>query len=75
MGYKKKTGYLGNPNLKEIGTQIEFTKEQVEEYIKCSNDPVYFIKKYIFRGGIDKNKNIFCILESKIFYLVEIQNF
>jgi hypothetical protein len=54
MGYKKKTGYLGNPNLKEIGTQIEFTKEQVEEYIKCSNDPVYFIKRYIKIVTLDK---------------------
>jgi hypothetical protein len=54
MGYKKKTGYLGNPNLKEIGAQIEFTKEQIEEYIKCSNDPVYFIKKYIKIVTLDK---------------------
>jgi hypothetical protein len=54
MGYKKKSGYLGNPNLKEIGTQIEFTKEQVEEYIKCSQDPVYFIKKYIKIVTLDK---------------------
>lgn len=54
MGYKKKSGYLGNPNLKEIGITIEFTKEQVEEYIKCSNDPVYFIKKYIKIVTLDK---------------------
>ena len=39
----KKGGYLGNVNLKEAGVKIDFTKEQVEEYIKCSKDPEYFI--------------------------------
>ena len=37
--------YLGNPNLKKANvTAIEFTPDEVEEYIKCSEDPVYFIK-------------------------------
>lgn len=54
MGYNKKDGYLGNSNLKQVGTKIEFTKEQVEEYIKCANDPVYFIKKYIKIVTLDK---------------------
>lgn len=40
-------GYLGNQNLKPAGVQIEFTKDQVEEYMKCANDPVYFAKKYV----------------------------
>ena len=39
--------YLGNPNLKKANTQIEFTQEQIEEYIKCKNDPVYFAKNYV----------------------------
>ena len=39
--------YLGNPNLKCIGVEQEFTKEQVEEYVKCSNDPLYFINNYV----------------------------
>ena len=42
----KKDGYLGNPNLKAAGVDVEFTKEQVQEYIKCSQDPAYFIQKY-----------------------------
>ena len=25
--------YLGNPNLKKANTQVEFTKEDIEEYI------------------------------------------
>ena len=36
--------YLGNPNLKKANTPHEFTEEQVIEFIKCKNDPVYFAK-------------------------------
>jgi hypothetical protein len=39
--------YLGNPNLKKANTAIEFTEEQIQEYIKCKNDPVYFAKNYV----------------------------
>ena len=39
--------YLGNPLLKKANTPIEFTKEQVEEYIKCKKDPVYFANNYV----------------------------
>ena len=39
--------YLGNPNLKKANTPIEFTKEHIEEYVKCKEDPVYFAKNYI----------------------------
>ena len=40
-------GYLGNLNLKRKGTPVEFTSEMVQEYIKCSQDPIYFAEKYI----------------------------
>jgi len=39
--------YLGNPNLKKANTQIEFTQEQVLEFVKCQEDPVYFAKNYV----------------------------
>ena len=39
--------YLGNPNLKRSNVNINYTKEQLEEYIKCAKDPVYFIEEYI----------------------------
>jgi len=39
--------YLGNPLLKKANTKIEFTEDQVVEWIKCAKDPVYFAKKYI----------------------------
>ena len=50
----KKQGYLGNENLKAEGVNIEFTPEQVKEYIKCAQDPAYFIKKYIKVVSLDK---------------------
>ena len=50
----KKAGYLGNPNLKPAGVEIEYTKEQVKEYIKCAQDPEYFIEKYIKVVSLDE---------------------
>src|SRR3974390_984762 len=43
----KPTGYMGNPNLKKINEPIEWSAELAEEYIKCSQDPVYFTEKYM----------------------------
>ena len=39
--------YKGNPLLKQRGVQLDFTKEQVKEVIKCSQDPEYFLSNYI----------------------------
>ena len=44
MATKNKESYRDNPLLKRIGVQVNFTEEQVEEYIKCSKDPIYFAK-------------------------------
>lgn len=41
------TAYRANPQLKRCGIQLEFTQEQVEEYIKCAQDPIYFIENYV----------------------------
>ena len=46
--------YLGNPNLKKANIAQNFTPEQVEEFVKCSQDPVYFIKNYIQIISLDK---------------------
>ena len=45
--------YMGNPLLKGEYVKQEFTKEQLEEYIKCSEDPVHFIENYIKVVTID----------------------
>lgn len=40
-------GYLGNPLLKGAGVEMSFTPEQVTEWIKCAEDPIYFIENYV----------------------------
>lgn len=46
--------YLGNRNLKRSYVEIEWTKDNVQEYIKCSRDPVYFIENYVKIINVDK---------------------
>ena len=48
------TAYKANPLLKQRGVQIEFTKEQVKEVIRCSNDPEYFLNQYIKVISLDE---------------------
>jgi len=39
--------YLGNPLLKKANTPIQFSQDQIVEFVKCKNDPVYFAKNYV----------------------------
>ena len=45
--------YLGNPNLKKANTPINFTEEQIVEFLKCKNNPVYFARKHIKIVSLD----------------------
>jgi hypothetical protein len=38
--------YLGNSLLKASNVPLNFTKDEIEEYIKCADDPIYFIENY-----------------------------
>lgn len=38
--------YNNNPNIKGVGQALQFTNEQVKEYLKCSEDVSYFINNY-----------------------------
>ena len=46
--------YLGNPNLKKAGTPIQFTKKQIQEWVKCKKDPIYFATHYIKIISLDE---------------------
>lgn len=46
--------YRDNPLLKKAGVKVEYTQEQVDEYIKCSKDPVYFAKNYVKIVNVDE---------------------
>jgi len=48
------TVYLGNPNLKKANVKVEFTQENIEEFIKCKDNPVYFAKNYIKIVSLDE---------------------
>jgi hypothetical protein len=46
--------YLGNPNLKKANTQIPFTQEQIIEFLRCKEDPVYFTENYVKIVNVDR---------------------
>ena len=46
--------YLGNPNLKKANVPVEFTKEQIQEYQKCMDNPIYFIQEYMKIVSLDE---------------------
>ena len=46
--------YLGNPNLKKANTPIQFTEENVIEYLKCRDNPIYFAKNYVQIVSLDR---------------------
>lgn len=48
----KKLYYL-NPNIKKSNIIESFTEEQVLEYARCSEDPIYFIEKYVKIQHVD----------------------
>ena len=46
--------YLGNPNLKKANTPIEFTEDQIREFLRCKDDPVYFSSNYVKIVSLDE---------------------
>lgn len=46
--------YQGNPNLKRSNVNIEYTEEQISEFVKCAHDCRYFIEKYVQIVHIDR---------------------
>ena len=51
---KQSDAYLSNPNLKRANTTIQWTEEQIIEFMKCKEDPVYFAKNYIKIVSLDE---------------------
>ena len=40
-------GYLGNPSVKRDGVESQFTRDEILEYKRCMDDPIYFAQKYV----------------------------
>ena len=58
--------YNSNQNLKAAGVQIQFLSEQIEEYLKCARDPIYFIENYCMIVSLDHGLVPFKLYECQI---------
>ena len=45
--------YIGNPNIKSGFQDLEYTKEELKEYKKCMDNPVYFAETYMKIMSVD----------------------
>ena len=54
MVAKINEGYLGNNLVKRAGVETQYTPEELQEYIKCSNEPVHFIESYCSIISLDE---------------------
>lgn len=50
----KKDSYRDSPLLKRAGVELNYTQAQVEEYMKCAKDPVYFAINYMQIVNVDE---------------------
>jgi len=44
---KSNQSYDGNPLIRRANVKLALTKEEVEEWAKCADDPIYFIENYV----------------------------
>ena len=51
---KNNQSYLGNPKLKKVGVSISLTQEDVNEYVRCREDPIYFAQNYVKIVTLDR---------------------
>lgn len=66
--------YNSNPNLKSIGVSVDYTEHQIQEYIKCKADPIYFIKTYIKIITLDYGLVPFELFDYQIDFINTIHN-
>lgn len=46
--------YLANERIKRAGVVQEWTEEELQEYQKCMEDPLYFIENYVTINNLDR---------------------
>ncbi|CAB4124367.1 large terminase protein [uncultured Caudovirales phage] len=54
IAINRKDSYLGNPKLKKVGVNVSLTEDQIREYVKCRDNPVYFAQNYVKIVTLDK---------------------
>lgn len=45
--------YMGNPNIKAAYVDMDYTPEQLQEYKRCMEDPIYFAETYVRIMSVD----------------------
>lgn len=48
--------FEGNPNLRGFEEKLEYTQEELLEYVKCKEDIIYFAEKYFKIISVDKGE-------------------
>jgi len=54
MATRDNDSLSSDPDIKKPGVDIQLTAEQFQEYMKCIQDPMYFIKNYVKILTIDR---------------------
>ena len=57
--------FNGNARLRGRDEKISYTREDLENYLKCQNDISYFAKKYFYIVTVDHGKIIIPLLETQ----------
>lgn len=55
--------FQGNKLLRASGESIEYTKELIDEYIRCKEDIIYFAEKYFYISSIDGGRHVIKLYE------------
>jgi hypothetical protein len=51
--------YLNNPLLKKSDTKLSYTPEQVDEFVRCYKDIIYFFTNYVYIVNLDEGRMLF----------------
>ena len=46
-------GFEGNPHIRGPSVPIQWTKKSLSEYGKCADDPLHFIRNYVYIKSVD----------------------
>jgi hypothetical protein len=66
LGRTESASYNGNINIKKNRVNIPYSSEQLDEYMKCSDDPIYFIVNYVKITTLDDGIQKFRLFDYQV---------